>query len=147
MKHKTLLILSSCMLALIGFAAATATLAADQEQDKQQIMKLERAWCAAAVKGDATTVGAILSEDYTEVSVTGELADKAQTLADIKAVKTTACAIETMQVRIYGDSAVVVGRVSSQSAAGPLQFRYTDIYIRRANRWLCVAAQNSAIKA
>ena len=146
MTHKVSIILSGCILLMIGFGAPTATLASDQAQVEQEISKLEHGWCDAAVRGDAAAVGAILSDDYTEVSVTGQLADKPQTLSDIKTAKNTVCDIETMQIRVYGDTAVVVGRVTSQSAAGHLRFRYTDIYIRRNSRWICVAAQNTAIK-
>jgi hypothetical protein len=51
-----------------------------------------------------------------------------------------------MQVRVYGDAAVVVGRTAWQSAVGKGQYRYTDMYIRRDGRWICVASQATDIK-
>jgi hypothetical protein len=38
-----------------------------------------------SVKGDTATIGGILAEDFTDVSLTGEVVGKVQVLADIKA--------------------------------------------------------------
>jgi ketosteroid isomerase-like protein len=106
----------------------------------------ERDWCSASVKSDAAAISAILVDDYTDVVQTGTVESKAQSLSDVNTEKATVCDIDMMQVRVYGDAAVVVGRTTWQSAAGKGQYRYTDMYIRRGGRWTCVASQATDIK-
>jgi ketosteroid isomerase-like protein len=148
MTRGMLSILAGWVLAAITFTAPPASLAADQGnvEAEQRLMKMERDWCSASVKGDAAAVGAILADDFTDVSLTGEVVDKVQVLADVKAEKGAVCNIDMMQIRVYGDAAVVVGRTTWISAAGNGQYRYTDIYVRRGGRWTCVASQATDIK-
>ena len=109
-------------------------------------MQLERNWCAAVLKSDAAALGAILADDLTDVSETGKVAGKTQDLASLKTDKTTVCEDDMMQVRLYGDAAVVVGRATVKSATFNGQVRFTDTYIRRNGHWLCVATQATEIK-
>jgi hypothetical protein len=51
-----------------------------------------------------------------------------------------------MQIRVYGDAAVVVGRTIWMSGAHSGQYRYTDIYVRRGGRRNCVASQATNIR-
>jgi hypothetical protein len=145
MTRKILSILAGCALAVSGFTTQRAV-AADQGKVEQELMKIERSWCSASVKGDAAAIGAILADDYTDVLPTGEVTSKAQALSDAKTEKQTVCDIDMMQVRVYGDAAVVVGRTTWKSSLGNGQYRYTDMYIRRDGRWICVASQASDIK-
>jgi hypothetical protein len=146
MTKKVLSILAGYALAVTCFTAPTATLAADKSKVEQELMQLERDWCSASVKGDAAAIGAILADDYTDVVLTGTVANKAQSLADVKTDKATVCEIDMMQIRVYGDAAVVVGRVTGKSATFNGLYRYTDTYIRRDGRWICVASQATEIK-
>jgi ketosteroid isomerase-like protein len=146
MTRRIFSILTGWLLATISFTAPAASLAADQGDVTQGLMKMERDWCSASVKGDAAAIGAILADDFTDVSLTGEVVSKVQVLADVKAEKGAVCNIDMTQVRVYGDAAVVVGRTTWMSAAGNGQYRYTDIYVRRGGRWTCVASQATDIK-
>jgi hypothetical protein len=142
---RKILIIAGCALAMSAFSAPRAV-AADQGKVEQELMKIERSWCSASVKGDAAAIGAILADDYTDVLPTGDVTSKAQALSDAKTEKQTVCDIDMMQVRVYGDAAVVVGRTTWKSSLGNGQYRYTDMYIRRDGRWICVASHASDIK-
>jgi ketosteroid isomerase-like protein len=146
MTRRMLSILAGWVLAAISFTAPPASLAADQANVEQGLMKMERDWCNASVRGDAAAIGAILADEFTDVSLTGEVVSKVQVLADVKAETGAICNIDMIQVRVYGDAAVVVGRTTWKSAAGNGQYRYTDIYVRRGGRWSCVASQATDIK-
>jgi ketosteroid isomerase-like protein len=95
---------------------------------------------------DATALSAILADDHTDVTLTGKVTNKAQNIADLKTDKTTVCDVDMLQVRVYGDAAVVVGRATVKSATFNGQYMYTDTYIRRNGHWQCVAAQGTEIK-
>jgi ketosteroid isomerase-like protein len=139
-------ILAGWALTAISFTAPPASLAADQGNVQQGLMKMERDWCSSSVKGDAAAIGAILADDFTDVSLTGEVVSKAQVLADVKADPGAVCNIDMLQVRVYGDAAVVVGRTTWMSPEGSGHYRYTDTYVRRGGRWTCVASQATEIK-
>lgn len=132
--------------ALPGFIVPSLAVAADQGAIEQQVMQLERNWCNAVVKNDAETLSAILSDDLTDVSYKGNVGSKAQDLADAKTEKTTVCEADMMQVRIYGDVAVVVGRDTVKSTAFTGQARFTDTFVRRDGHWRCVSTQATEIK-
>jgi len=146
MTREMLSILAGWVLTAISFTAPPASHAADQGNVEQGLMKMERDWCSASVKGDTATIGAILADDFTDVWLTGEVVNKVQVLADVKTEKGAVCNIDLMQIRVYGDAAVVVGRTTWMSGAGSGQYRYTDIYVRRGGRWACVASQATNIK-
>ena len=107
---------------------------------------MERDWCSADLKGDVAALSAILSDDFTDVVLTGQVERKAQTLADVKTDKATVCDLDSLHVRVYGDAAVVVGRTTVKSATFNGQYMYTDTYVRRDGRWVCVASQGTEIK-
>ena len=52
-------------------------------------------------------------------------------------------------VRLYGDSAVVTGRILQRFTLGNARYandvRYTNIYVRRKSRWLLVSAHASNV--
>ena len=52
-----------------------------------------------------------------------------------------------LEVRIYGDAAVVIGTGKSKGAWNGEAFtsheRFTDVFIRREGKWLCVSTHTS----
>jgi ketosteroid isomerase-like protein len=146
MIRKMFAIVVACALAVIGLTAPPASLAADKANVEKALMVLDQNWCNASVKNDAAAVSAILADDLTDVSLTGKLNNKAQDIANLKTDKTTLCDEDMMQVRVYGDAAVVVGRATVKSATFNGQFRFTDTYILRNGHWQVVASQSTDIK-
>ncbi len=51
-----------------------------------------------------------------------------------------------MQVRVYGNAAVVIGRLTIKSAAADEQKRFTDTFIMRNGRWQVVLSSGSSIR-
>ncbi len=136
---------------LAGFALAAATLApcavqaTDTRQDEQAISQIEMQWCAGIVKADAAAIGALLSEDFTDVTMDGSVENKAQALADLKIDKTTVCDTDELKVRVHGDSAIAVGRTKWVTPKYNMYYRFTDSYVRRDGHWLAVASQSTQI--
>ena len=52
-----------------------------------------------------------------------------------------------MQVRVYGDTAVVTGRMLQRFTLGGIRYandlRYTDVYVKRKGRWLLASGHAS----
>lgn len=65
----------------------------------------------------------------------------------------TAFKFSDMKVHVYGDVAVVTGQNTikgtwediPRNISGP--YRFTDVFVKRAGRWQCVASQSSRITA
>ena len=112
-------------------------------------MKQDRA--QATVKGDTAFLDQNTADDYTFISPRGALRTKAQILADFKSgeIKFEGYDLDDLQVRVYGDTAVVTGRSTQkgkaygQDAAG--QYRFTRVYVKKDGSWKSVAFQSTRV--
>jgi len=120
------------------------------ETDEQQLIQIERGFCASAIKPDAAFLERVLHDDYTGIYGDGSQWTKASEIADAKNanpdIKITGCTDDNLKVRIYGDAAVVTasGLRSGTMKDGPFKDRkilYTDTFIKKDGRWQCVASQ------
>ena len=124
--------------------------AAQQDKTQQELVQIERDWCAALVKRDAPALSRLLADDYQAVASRGVPSDKAGDLADLKASGgLSSCVDDKVNVRVYGDTAVVMGhgRRSGTYKGAPFKDReisYTDVFVRRNGQWQCVASQGTA---
>ena len=139
-------ILVGAGLALAGIAGSLACRASEQGKAEQELMQVERNWCAALVRNDAAALDRILANDLVDISHTGNISSKADDLASVKKDKTNACEDDMMHVRIYEDTAVVVGRMKYKSTGYSGVLRFTDTYVRRDGRWQCVSTSAAEIK-
>jgi hypothetical protein len=146
MKRKILSILAGCALAVTGLIATPAARAADQGKAEQELTRVENNWCSADVKNDAAALSAILADNYTDVTLEGKVTNKAENIAALKTDKATACDVDKLNIHVYGDTAVVVGRATIKSATFNGQYMYTDVYVRRNGQWQAVASQGTEIK-
>src|SRR5262245_58923602 len=124
---------------------------AQQNKAEQELIQIERDWCTAAMKKDATSLARILADDYTAVGSRGTPSTKAEELANLKgADSTTTCVDTNFKVRIYGDAAVVTGLATRAGtykgvAFKDRQFLWTDTFIKKDGRWQCVASQATVV--
>lgn len=118
---------------------------------EQELIKLENEWAKSVVKLDLAFMDRILADDYTWTDPAGNVHTKAEEIASIKSGQgvVTSSVNDEMKVRVYGDSAVVTGRttqkgmVEGKEVSG--QFRWTDTWVKLAERWQCVADHVSMI--
>jgi len=121
------------------------------EHTEQELITLENGWNDAIVKHDWAFIDRILADDYVGTNIDGIVKTKAQTLASLKSDETviTSEVADDFRVRFYGDTAVVTFRISEKSQLKDkdtsLQERVTDIWVKIAGRWQCVAEHASRI--
>jgi ketosteroid isomerase-like protein len=101
---------------------------------KEQIKSLEEERNRAILRGDAATLDRMTSDDYTFITLRGELRTKAEIVKGFQsgAFKYESRTISELNIRVYGDTAIVTGRLAGRGSCfdGPiLGFR----------RVLCVA--------
>ena len=113
--------------------------------------KLEREWVEAYVRRDIAYLEGFLAEDYAFTYPDGTVVEKARELENIKsgALALTEIKLSELKARTYGDAAVVTGRsalkgkVDGRDVGG--EYRFTDVFVKRGDRWQCVAGQVTRI--
>ena len=65
--------------------------------------------------------------------------------------RVTSYKLDDLQVRVYGDVAIVTGRNATTGTlfgkAASMKSRFTDVFVKRGGRWQCVANHTTAIIA
>ncbi|MGI8919012.1 MAG: nuclear transport factor 2 family protein [Pyrinomonadaceae bacterium] len=108
----------------------------------QHLSDLERKWDDALLVRDIKTLGELLSEDF---AISGTTFNKKAYLDLIKSISFEAeiSHKSNLQVRIYGDTAVVFGRHKFEFITrGPnprLDFAFMDVWVKEKDKWRCVA--------
>ena len=139
-------------MAVVALADKASTPAAAPTGDEAAILKLEQDWAVQVVKRDTATMLSDGTDDCTFVDGnSGQLVTLKQIAADVKsgALAYESMHIDDLKVRIYGDSAVVFGleteksKYKGEDTSG--QYRFTDTWVKRNGRWLCVASANTRV--
>ena len=118
---------------------------------EQEIRRLEREWFDSYVRGDRAAFDRIVADEVVITYGNGSVGNKSQAIAEIKAPADSSYSLtgDDIQVRVYGDTAVVTGRVTEKGTFNGQnlnsQSRYTDVWVRRNGRWQVVAAQNTRL--
>ena len=120
--------------------------------DEQVITKMENDWAAALVKADMAFISNIEAPEYMFSAPDGSLSNKTQSDAMISsgAVKIASFKIDDLQVRIFGDTAVVHGLETEKSSyegkdtSG--QYRFTDVFVKRNGTWKAVTTHASKVE-
>jgi len=118
---------------------------------EQELKKLEEDWTQALVKRDLSVLDWVLAEEWTFTDPEGTVVTKAQYLAWFRSGEcvVTSMVNDAVQVRIYGDMAVVTGldtektQFKGKDISG--QYRWTDTLIKRDGRWQSVATHGSKV--
>ncbi|HWF38520.1 MAG TPA: nuclear transport factor 2 family protein [Candidatus Acidoferrales bacterium] len=130
--------------------AAAAPLTAQTEKEKA-VREVLRQMIDADLKDDAAELDRTLAPDYVIVRDNGVVRSRAETLEGIKsrATKFTAFDLSDVQVRLYGDTAVVTfhadihGSRAGKDMSG--QFREVRVFVNHGGPWKAVLAQRTRI--
>ena len=143
-------ILITVSLLTFGFDnAARADTTTQSSKDTEQILAIEHARNEAILHADAAALAAMTSDDYTFITLRGELRTKAEIVKGFAsgAFKYESRQISDLVVRIYGDSAVVTGRSTQKGEENHKDYsgayRFTRVYVRQHGQWITVALQTT----
>ena len=125
-----------------------------ESKDEQELKRLEDEWLNTYLRGDKATFDRFVADDFTGTDESAVLRNKMQERELIQAPPSGAIKVsltnEDVQVRIYGDTAIVTGRIvqkaerAGQDSFG-FQSRFTDTFLKRQGRWQVVARHYSRI--
>ena len=117
---------------------------------EQELIDLEKKLNAAYLKKDIATIKSIMADDIIIIYGNGLRATKAEDIANIgKDEQIESSFQDEFEVRMFGEAAIVMSRITSKVMKGDQkfirQFRYIDVFEKRAGRWQCIISQNTRI--
>lgn len=135
------LLLSALVLGFTTFAAQA------QSGVERELKAIADAWDQAIIKRDIPGVEANVAPDFQQIRGSGRVVGREQFIRDLTAptLKIDPYVVEDFGVRVYGDTALLTGRIRmSGTASGERfeeHFRYIDVYVKRNGKWQVVSVQ------
>lgn len=121
--------------------------------DERELIDTGAAWAQAMVENDAEAIGNFMADEWVMVSERG-ISTKEHFLHFVSSGQLTHSRFEMTgepRVRVYGDTAVMSGRIINTAHFGGKQFDAdewtSDVFVRRDGRWQCVLSQITAAVA
>jgi hypothetical protein len=121
--------------------------------DKEELTQIEKELAVAWPKGDKQTIDRILAPDWSVTNALGQVQTKEQVMRDAfqsGSLKVTSARVDDVEVRLFGYAAVVTGHSVSEGLYAGKPFsanlRFTDVFVKRKQRWQAVASHASAIQ-
>jgi hypothetical protein len=149
------LVIAAAALAMPLVLAGAAPDSAE-DRTKAELMQLERDIGRANVDRDAAFFERVEAEEFLFTDSGGGLTTKAEDVDGVRKppnpdVKLLAYDVDDMRVHVYGDAAVVTGRVTTRQLVKGEErtgrSRFTDVFVKRDGRWQIVAGHSSRIKS
>jgi ketosteroid isomerase-like protein len=119
----------------------------DHSQEEQALMKIQREWAEARVKGDSSFTRRLEVEDCTIVWPDGRIVNKRGDLESMTGdIVFSEFKTHNLQVRLYGDTGIVVGQGIIKAHKGKQdlldgKFVWTDTFAKQGGQWKVVASQ------
>jgi len=121
-------------------------------RDVEQLRRLDREWNEAYPRRDVAALGRILADDWTAIDGAGLVINKRQLLERVASnpPQFDRHEFDEFRLRVFGDAAVVTGRVSGagrdeEGGEFSLRQRFTRVYAKRGGAWQAVATQVTVI--
>jgi hypothetical protein len=138
-------------LLLLAILAVNTQTLVGQNPQQARILSLENAWNQALQIKDVKALDHLLDGEFMDIECDGTVTNKAQYMASViaPAVQLQHIVNESMEVRFYGRSAVVIGVYLEKGTRNGKPYlhhqRFVDTWIPRNGTWLCVSSQSTLI--
>jgi ketosteroid isomerase-like protein len=119
---------------------------------ESQLLAVVRDWDAAMIRNVADEIGSYMADDWIIVGSDGRTIDKARFLEVIRSGELTheVMTSEEIQIRVYGDTAIVTASGVSAGKFRGHPFReverQSNVFVRQGSRWRCVLTHLSRIE-
>jgi ketosteroid isomerase-like protein len=116
-------------------------------EDEQALIKIQHDWAKARIKGDSSYTRRLEAENCTVVWPDGGIVNKREDLKSMTGdIGFTEFQIDDLQVRLYGDTGIVVGQGTIKAHEGKQnllggKFVWTDTFMKQNGEWKVVASQ------
>jgi len=122
-----------------------------RSEDEQTLIRIQREWAEARVKGDSSYTRRVEANDCTIVWPDGSIVNKQQDLQTMTGdIVFTEFKIDDLRVRLYGDTGIVVaqGTIRAHKRKQDLlggKFVWTDTFVKEGGEWKVVGSQITPI--
>jgi ketosteroid isomerase-like protein len=116
-------------------------------EDEQALIKIQHDWAKARIKGDSSYTRRLEAENCTVVWPDGSVVNKREDLKSMTGdIGFTEFQIDDLQVRLYGETGIVVGQGTIKAHEGKQnllggKFVWTDTFMKQNGEWKVVASQ------
>jgi len=148
------LILCAFVASLVAAGCANTSPANDgaSAQLTAQLTAQADAWDQAIVAKNAAAVAANVAPDFTQIESGGAVIGRDEFIKDLldPTLRIDPYKVEDFGIRVYGDTALLTGRIrmTGVSEGKPFvsHFRYIDIYVKREGAWKVVSIQTTRMR-
>ena len=136
---------------IVFFCKAYTVLAYEPSDVQREGLEAERRWTGAFLEGDVERLAALMDDEYHQVQADGSVKTKQQVLASFSGGRRSWERAESDEhlVKLYGDTAVVVGRWRAKGGTWGETFdyvaRFVSVYVRRSEGWRMVMDQSTPL--
>jgi ketosteroid isomerase-like protein len=117
------------------------------DQDILRLREIQQQLAAAWVARDRATIERLVAPDWVVTHVAGQRLTRDDVLRDMfgsDATRIESMTADDVEVRVFGDTAVVTGRTHARGvqsgASFDVRLRFTDVFVRRSEQWQAVAS-------
>jgi ketosteroid isomerase-like protein len=141
-----------CLLGLLSFGSATRLQSQQTGEPEKAVAAQEQQWLESQKTNNPDLVAPLLADKFVNTSSDGKVTGKTETLATAKATKYVGAEYESLQVTIFGNTAIATGvfKAKGTDALGQpmdIRERWTDTWVKMpSGQWQCVASHQSPIK-
>ncbi len=121
-------------------------------REEQSVRDAEARWVEALEKRDVAALGAILDDDFLDITWKGEVRNHRAAVAALEtpgrpSMKQT---LQEVRVRFAAPDVAVVTGVNVVTSTAPdftARVRFTDVFVKRAGGWKALSAQETLERA
>jgi uncharacterized protein DUF4440 len=141
---------TTTLVALVAVIACRFSLA--QTPAEQEVLQFEREACKGFLDADVAMLERVMTPEFTLTLSNGEVSTRADEINELRSGKVHYDVFENydMLARLYGDTAVVLGKTRVRGTANGKPFdrivQFTDTLIKRDGRWQLAAGHVSRIE-
>ncbi len=141
------------VLGLVGcfclLATARPEAVAPANMTEDDFRQLEQKWLDAAAVPDLPVLRQMLADDFMGTSFGGGVLSKRDVVPydGVSANHMPKCSLKDSTVRIFGDTAVLMGSVEMQVPQKSEQVRMTTVFQKRGDAWQVIAVHMSKAPA
>jgi ketosteroid isomerase-like protein len=134
------------LIAALGlFAAAqTTNQKAATSTAEQEVSAAVNKWLASSQGGESAVLRNLIADDFIGTTFGGTVVAKDDIAPEVGGGSFPEAAIQDLQVRVYGDTAVAIGALVFK-AKMPGTLRFTEVWAKRSGGWQMVAAHISRV--
>ncbi len=117
----------------------------------EQVLRAEREWLLAHLRLDLQALDRLMAPEYSQIDDRGRIVSKEQVLESFRSGGRgwEEAHSDEHDVRIYGDTAVVIGRWRARgiNAGQPFDYaaRYVSVWVESDGKWRMVSDQSTPI--